>query len=146
MPYMQRYRLDVSVLHTVAYYCGFSLHPFPSLFSTASRPFPSLFLVESLGKNKASHRVCWFNLPPVTPGVLILSSPTYSGSEIREEEQGVIETETKKVEECAAVLCMKLLDSFHETLGLFQLCLWRPRDRCLRRCFNNCKRETTGYF
>lgn len=146
MPYMQRYPLDLSVLHTVAYYCGFSLHPFPSLFSVASRPFPSLFLDESLGKNNVSHRVCWFNLPPVTPRVLILSSPTYTGSEIWEEEQSEwlrlrqrrrkskreqrkmvatsfkrshVKRETADRGDASTVLYVKLLDSSHEMLGHF---------------------------
>lgn len=70
MPYKEWYPFDFSVLHAVAHYCGFSPHHFlcPSQFL---RLYPPLVITQSLRKNNAFHRVCWFNLPPVTPWVLI---------------------------------------------------------------------------
>lgn len=96
MPYMEWCSSDFSVLHMVAYYCGF----LPITFSVSlSHPLPSLS-PQSMGTNNVFHQLCWFNLPPATPRVLISLSNVYRLWDMRGEEEGretewVIETETK---------------------------------------------------
>lgn len=63
--------------------------------------YPSLVIPQSLRKNNAIHRVCCFNLPPVTPCVLIPLSNVYRLLDMRgeaeeQETEWVIQTETKR--------------------------------------------------